>query len=59
VAVYPADSAQPIRSWADRGFSNIVHWAEFDRGGHFPAMEEPDLFVADLRAFGRTLRALG
>ncbi|GIF72113.1 epoxide hydrolase family protein [Asanoa siamensis] len=59
VAVYPRDPAPPIRSFADRGFSNIVHWAEYDRGGHFPAMEEPDLFVADLRAFGRKLRGLG
>jgi epoxide hydrolase len=35
--------------------ANIVHWSEFDRGGHFAAMEEPDLFVADLRAFSRKL----
>ena len=56
VAVYPHDPGQPIRRWADRMFPNIVHWNELDRGGHFAAMEEPDLFVDDLRAFARTLR---
>jgi hypothetical protein len=33
-----------------------VHWTEFDRGGHFAAMEEPDLFVADVRRFFRQIR---
>ncbi len=58
VAVYPYDAAQAIRRFAERSFPNIVQWSEFERGGHFAAMEEPDLFVADLQAFGRTLRAL-
>ncbi|MGK4584677.1 epoxide hydrolase family protein [Kitasatospora sp. HPMI-4] len=57
VAVYPADASLPIRRFADRAFPNIVHWAEYDRGGHFAALEEPDLFVSDLRAFNRALRA--
>jgi pimeloyl-ACP methyl ester carboxylesterase len=35
---------------------SIEHWSEFDRGGHFPAMEVPDLLVGDLRAFFRQLR---
>ena len=34
----------------------IEHWSEFDRGGHFPAMEVPDLLVGDVRTFFRTLR---
>jgi epoxide hydrolase len=34
----------------------IAHWSEFDRGGHFPAMEEPELLVGDLRVFFRRLR---
>ncbi|MFE9251041.1 epoxide hydrolase family protein [Streptomyces sp. NPDC007088] len=56
VAVFPHDSARPVRRLAERAFPGIVHWSEFDRGGHFPALEEPGLFVADLRAFLRTLR---
>jgi len=59
VAVFPQDLALPIRRLAEPGFPNIVHWSEFDRGGHFPAMEQPELFVGDLRAFLRTLRELG
>jgi epoxide hydrolase len=55
VAVYPGDAAKPIRRFADQGFPNIVQWREFDRGGHFAAMEQPALFVEDLRNFARAL----
>jgi pimeloyl-ACP methyl ester carboxylesterase len=53
VAVFAEDVA--IRRYAERA-NNIVHWSEFDRGGHFAAMEAPDLFVQDVRAFFRPLR---
>jgi epoxide hydrolase len=59
VAVFPHDIFLPIRRFADSAFPNIVHWTEFERGGHFAAMEQPDLFVGDLRAFARTLNGLG
>ncbi len=59
VAVFPHDIALPIRRFADRSYPNIVQWTEFDRGGHFAAMEEPDLLVGDLRAFARALKGLG
>ncbi|HEV2239511.1 MAG TPA: hypothetical protein VGR98_00590 [Streptosporangiaceae bacterium] len=36
--------------------NNIVHWSEFDRGGHFAAMEEPGLLVGDVREFFRRFR---
>jgi epoxide hydrolase len=52
VAVFAADTT--IRSLLDPG--NAMHWSEFDRGGHFPAMEAPDLLVGDVRAFFRRLR---
>jgi microsomal epoxide hydrolase len=55
VAVFPCDIAAPIRRFAELS-NNIVHWSEFDRGGHFAAMEEPDLFVADVREFFRRFR---
>ncbi|MER5224685.1 epoxide hydrolase family protein [Streptomyces flaveus] len=44
-----------IRRWAERDH-NVVRWAELDRGGHFLAMEAPDLLVGDIRAFFGTLR---
>jgi pimeloyl-ACP methyl ester carboxylesterase len=53
VAVFPGDFG--IRSIAERD-DNVVHWSEFDRGGHFAAMEVPDLLVGDVRTFFRGLR---
>lgn len=53
VAVFPGDFG--IRTIAERD-DNVVHWSEFDRGGHFPAMEVPDLLVGDVRTFFRSLR---
>ena len=50
VAVFAEDVA--IRRYAERG-NNIAHWSEFDRGGHFAAMEAPDLLVGDVRTFFR------
>jgi microsomal epoxide hydrolase len=44
----------PPRSWAERSY-NITRWTDQPRGGHFAAMEEPDLFVADVRAWAREL----
>lgn len=52
-ALFPGDTT--IRAIAERE-NNVVHWKEYDRGGHFAAMEAPDLLVADVRAFFRTLR---
>jgi pimeloyl-ACP methyl ester carboxylesterase len=53
VAVFPMDIT--IRNIAEREH-NIVHWSEFDRGGHFAAMETPDLLINDVRTFFRQLR---
>jgi epoxide hydrolase len=53
VAVFPNDPG--IRRFDEREH-NVVHWSEFDRGGHFAAMEAPDLLVGDVRAFFRPLR---
>ncbi|MCX4912570.1 epoxide hydrolase [Streptomyces sp. NPDC002131] len=56
LAVFPEENFVPLRHVAERT-DRIVRWTEFDRGGHFAAMEEPDLLVADVRAFFRALRA--
>ncbi|MFB9929226.1 epoxide hydrolase family protein [Amycolatopsis halotolerans] len=50
VAVFPDDIGLPLRSLAERT-DRIARWTEFPRGGHFPALEEPDLLIGDLRAF--------
>ncbi|WP_159847749.1 epoxide hydrolase family protein [Nocardia sp. CY41] len=49
VAVLPHNIGAPVRRIAEQNH-NIVRWTEFDRGGHFAAMEEPDLIIGDLRA---------
>lgn len=56
VAVYPRDPSRPIRrAWAEPGYPNIVQWTEQPAGGHFAALEKPDLFVADLWEFNRQI----
>ncbi|WP_049573838.1 epoxide hydrolase family protein [Nonomuraea sp. SBT364] len=53
VAVFPGDSG--VRRIAEREH-HVVHWSEFGRGGHFAAMEAPDLLVDDVRTFFRLVR---
>ena len=53
VAVFAEDIA--IRRYAEQG-NNIVHWSEFDRGGHFAALEATDLLIGDVREFFRRFR---
>jgi pimeloyl-ACP methyl ester carboxylesterase len=55
VAVFPREIAPAIRRFAEQS-DNITHWSEFNRGGHFAAMEVPDLLVGDVREFFRPLR---
>ena len=56
VAVFPEDVVLPIRRWAEPLLPTLSHWTEFDKGGHFAAMEQPGLLVQDIRAFTRPLR---
>lgn len=55
VAVFPHDIALSVRGIAEQTYP-IVHWSEFDRGGHFAAIEVPELLVDDVRVFFRSLR---
>lgn len=52
-AIFPHEIARPPRHWAEN-YYNVARWTEFDRGGHFAALEEPALLVEDVRAFFRT-----
>jgi len=55
-ALFPAEFLSwPPRSYMERVY-NVTHWTEMPSGGHFPAMEEPDYLVDDIRAFARSLR---
>ena len=55
VVVLPYDILQSVRPLAEQDY-NIVHWSEFDRGGHFSGLEVPGLLAADIRDFFRQLR---
>jgi epoxide hydrolase len=55
-SVFPYENPRPSRRWAARRFTDIRYWNEPDRGGHFAAFEQPDLFAAELRAFFRLVR---
>lgn len=44
------------REWVERSYANLRRFTRMPRGGHFQAMEEPELLVEDLRAFFRPLR---
>jgi pimeloyl-ACP methyl ester carboxylesterase len=53
--MFPKDISHPPREWAER-FFNVRRWTEMPRGGHFAALEEPELLVEDIRTFFRPLR---
>jgi pimeloyl-ACP methyl ester carboxylesterase len=57
ISVFPDELYQAPRSWAERAYpKNLIHYNKLDRGGHFAAWEQPDLFCAEMRASFRTLR---
>src|SRR5262249_22619124 len=57
ISVFPDELYQAPRSWAERAYPhNLIHYNQLDRGGHFAAWEQPDLFSAEMRAAFKTLR---
>jgi len=56
VTVFPDDVYRPPETWARRAYPNLVYFNEVDKGGHFAAWEQPELFSAELRAAFRSLR---
>ena len=57
ITVFPDELYQAPRSWAERAYpDNLIHFNTVDRGGHFAAWEQPQLFAAELRAGFRPLR---
>jgi pimeloyl-ACP methyl ester carboxylesterase len=55
-SIFPGEIIRLSRRWAERRFTDIRYWNELDRGGHFAALEEPGLFVDELRRFFRLVR---
>jgi epoxide hydrolase len=55
-SIFPKETPRPSRRWAAKRYTDIRYWNELDRGGHFAAFEQPDLFVDEVRAFFRLVR---
>jgi pimeloyl-ACP methyl ester carboxylesterase len=56
VTVFPGEQYQAPRSWAEQAYPNLIYFNEVEKGGHFAAWEQPQLFTAELRAAFRSLR---
>jgi pimeloyl-ACP methyl ester carboxylesterase len=57
ITVFPEDVYRAPETWARRAYPNLSYFHEVDKGGHFAAWEQPELFAAELRAAFRLLRA--
>jgi pimeloyl-ACP methyl ester carboxylesterase len=56
ITVFPEDIYRPPETWARRAYRNLIYFHEVDRGGHFAAWEQPELFSTELRTAFRSLR---
>jgi pimeloyl-ACP methyl ester carboxylesterase len=57
ITVFPDDVYRPPETWARRAYRNLIYFHEVDKGGHFAAWEQPELFAAELRAAFKSLRS--
>jgi hypothetical protein len=57
VSVFPRELYQAPRSWTEQAYPKLIYFHEVDRGNHFAAWQEPQLFAEELRAAFRSLRA--
>jgi pimeloyl-ACP methyl ester carboxylesterase len=55
-SIFPHEIFRTSRRWAQQRFTNLIYWNELDRGGHFAALEQPELFLGELRKCFGTLR---
>ena len=57
VTVFPGENYEAPRSWAERAYHKLIYYNRVDKGGHYPAWEQPQLFSQEVRAAFRSLRA--
>jgi pimeloyl-ACP methyl ester carboxylesterase len=55
-SIFPKEIFRTSRRWAAKRFTNLVYWNELEKGGHFAAFEQPEVFVRELRACFRNMR---
>ena len=56
VSVFPGEQYEAPRSWTERAYPNLIYYNKLDKGGHFAAWEQPQLFASELRAAFRSIR---
>jgi pimeloyl-ACP methyl ester carboxylesterase len=56
VSVFPGELYQAPRSWAERAYPKLIHYNKVEKGGHFAAWDQPQLFSEEVRAGFRPLR---
>jgi pimeloyl-ACP methyl ester carboxylesterase len=56
VSIFPKEIFRPSRRWAEKRMSNIIHWNELPKGGHFAAWEQPATYVDEIRTCFRQIR---
>ena len=56
VTIFPGEVYKPPKSWTQRAYSNLIYYNRVDKGGHFAAWEEPELFARELRSGFSSLR---
>jgi pimeloyl-ACP methyl ester carboxylesterase len=56
VSVFPDELYPAPRSWAERAYPKLIHYNRLDKGGHFAAWEQPELFTDELRAAFKSIR---
>ncbi len=59
VSVFPGENYQAPRTWTERAYPKLIYFNEVDKGGHFAAWEQPQLFAEEIRAAFRSLRQSG
>jgi pimeloyl-ACP methyl ester carboxylesterase len=55
-SIFPKEIIRPSRRWAEKRFTDIRYWNELDRGGHFAAFEQPELYVNEVRNYFALVR---
>ena len=55
-SIFPKEIFRSSRRWAEKRFTNLIHWNELDKGGHFAALEVPEVFVGEVRDCFRSMR---
>ena len=55
-SIFPKEIMRTSRRYAEKRYTQLIYWNELDKGGHFAALEQPDLFVSEIRACFKTIR---